>query len=228
MPQDNNQTVRRLSDNVYQYLSEGISSGRWKTGDKLPSEAELCLELQASRSTVRSAIERLNGLGLVQSYQGKGTFVSNAVPREHAETMLHINGANRLDVFEFRKIIESQSAALAAMRATVADVEALEQSILAMAEANTLREIAGADMRFHQLIAKCSGNMIIQGVFEVLQPTYAEMFMTNVTHMHKAGVMQHREILLAIQQRNMEEARKRMLEHIDEAMRAVCSIDAPQ
>lgn len=50
----------------------------------------------------------------------------------------------------------------------------------------------------------------------MLQPTYAEMFMTNVTHMRKVGVMQHREILLAIQQRNMEEARKHMLEHIDE------------
>ena len=164
----------------------------------------------------------------MQSFQGKGTFVSNAMPREHAEAMLHINGANRLDVFEFRKIIESQSAALAAMRATAEDVEALEQSILDMAEGNSLREIASADMRFHQLIAKCSGNMIIQGVFEVLQPTYAEMFMTNVAHMHKAGVMQHREILLAIQQRNMEEARKRMLEHIDDAMRAVCSVEAPQ
>ena len=223
MAQEMRQSPRRLSDSVYGYLVDGINSGRWRTGDKLPSEAELCLELNASRSTVRSAIERLNGLGLVQSFQGKGTFVSNAVPREHAEAMLHINGASRLDVFEFRKIIESQSAALAAMRATSADVKELEDCILGMAEGSTLREIADQDMRFHQLIARCSGNMIIQGMYEVMYPTYAEMFMTNVAHMHKHGVTQHRQILLAIQSRNMEEARRRMLEHIDDAMRAVCS-----
>lgn len=216
---------KRLSDSVYQYLADGISAGRWRTGDKLPSEAELCQELDASRSTVRSAIERLNGLGLVQSFQGKGTFVSNLVPREHAEAVLHINGASRLDVFEFRKIIESESVALAAIRATAEDVAELEKSILAMAGADTLRDIAEHDMHFHQLIARCSGNMIIQGIYDVMRPTYAEMFMTNVTHMHKFGVTQHREILLAIQRRNMDAARRCMLEHIDDAMRAVCTLD---
>lgn len=223
MGQNPPQGARHLSDSVYEYLTSGINSGRWKTGDKLPSEAELCQTLQASRSTVRSAIERLNGLGLVQSHQGKGTFVRNALPREHAEAMLHINGANRLDVFEFRKILESETAALAAMRATAEDVDELEESIRGMVEGEALEDIARQDMRFHEVLARCSGNMIIQGVFEVLHPTYAEMFMTNVTHMHKAGVGQHRQILLAIQRRDMQAARQAMLNHIDDAMRAVCS-----
>ncbi len=226
MTQHAPQSPKRLSDRVYQYLADGISAGRWKTGDKLPSEAELCLELDASRSTVRSAIERLNGLGLVQSFQGKGTFVSNSVPREQAEAALHISGTNRLDVFEFRKIIESESAALAAIRATAEDVAEIEKSIQDMMAGDTTEEIAAHDMRFHQLIARCSGNMIIQGIFDVMQPTYSEMFMTNVSHMHKAGVLHHRQILLAIQSRNMDAARRCMLEHIDDAMRALCSSEA--
>ena len=219
------QSPGRLSDSVYQYLADGISTGRWKTGDKLPSEAELCLELNASRSTVRSAIERLTGLGLVQSFQGKGTFVNNKVPREHAAAALRINSATRLDVFEFRKIIESESVALAAIRATAGDVEEIEKSITDMAEAETDRETAEYDLRFHQLIARCSGNMIIRGIFDVLKPTYVEMFMLNISHMKKTGLRYHRQILLAIQSRDMEEARRLMLEHIDEAMRAVCSTD---
>lgn len=226
MRQNAPQSLRRLSDSAYQYLVDGISSGRWKTGDKLPSEAELCRELDASRSTVRSAIERLIGLGLAQSFQGKGTFVSNNVPREHAEALLHINGASRLDVFEFRKIIESESAALTAIRATAEDVSEIEESISDMTQATSDAETAEADMRFHQLIARCSGNMIIQGIFDVLKPTYSEMFMQNVLHMKKAGVYFHRQIFLAIQSRDMEEARRHMLEHIDDAMRAVCSNEA--
>ncbi len=225
MRQNAPQSLKRLSDSVYQYLADGISSGRWKTGDKLPSEAELCRELDASRSTVRSAIERLIGLGLAQSFQGKGTFVSNNIPREHAEAVLHINGASRLDVFEFRKIIESESAALAAIRATAVDVAEIEASIADMAQAVTDMETAEADMRFHQLIARCSGNVIIQRIFDVMRPTYSEMFMQNVFHMKKTGVYFHRQIFLAIQSRDMEEARRHMLEHIDDAMRTICSID---
>lgn len=226
MTQGTEQFPKRLSDSVYQYLADGISTGRWKTGDKLPSEAELCQELEASRSTVRSAIERLNGLGLVQSFQGKGTFVSNSMPREHAEAALHINSASRLDIFEFRKIIESESAALTAIRATASDVAEIEKSIASMSSAQTNEEIAEHDMRFHELIARCSGNMIIQGVFDVLRSSYAEMFMKNVEHMNKAGVLHHRQILLAIQSRDMEAARRCMLEHIDDTMRAVCSAEA--
>ena len=51
------------TDQVFDHLSQGIASGRWKPGDKLPSEAELCRQLGASRVTVRSAISRLTGLG---------------------------------------------------------------------------------------------------------------------------------------------------------------------
>ena len=222
MPHNTTDPVRRLSDSVFDYLMNGIEAGRWSTGDKLPSEAQLCLELEASRSTVRSAIERLNGLGRVRSYRGKGTFVCDAVPRLPREAMLRVDGANRMDVFEFRKIIESESAALAAMRATATDAEALEQCILAMAEGRTLKEVAEQDLRFHQLIARCSGNAIIQAVFEVMRPAYADMFMTNVAQMHKAGVLYHRRILLAIQSRDMQAARQHMLDHVDDAMRAVC------
>ena len=56
-------------DIVYEYLSQNIKSGFWKTGDKLPSEADLCSLLNVSRVSVRSALGRLSALGLVQSKQ---------------------------------------------------------------------------------------------------------------------------------------------------------------
>ena len=211
-----------MSDTVYNYLSDGIRTGRWKIGDKLPSEAQLCRELDTSRTTVRGAIERLNGLGLAQSIRGKGTFVRRPKPNEHVAELLHMDGASRMDVFEFRKIIESESAALVAMRATAADVEALEKTILGMANGRSQKEVAKQDMEFHYLIASLSGNQIIKSVFEMLRPTYAGMFMTNVAQLHKAGVLHHRNILLAIQSRDMNAARQFMLEHLDDTMRSVC------
>lgn len=209
------------SESAFQYLKEGIRSGKWKKGEKLPSEARICQELNISRTSVRSAVGRLAGLGLVQSLQGKGTFViADEAPRDPAS--LQIQDSSLLDIYEFRKIIESESAALAAIRATASDIQALEETITLMAQGKTMEEVAEKDMQFHYLIARASGNKVIQEVFDMTRDTYEKMFRISVAQMHNAGVSHHRRILLAIQTRDMENARKYMLEHLENTMWIVC------
>lgn len=208
------------TESAVEYLTEQISSGRWRPGDKLPSETQLCATLGASRVTVRSAIGRLVGLGLVQSHQGKGTFV--CIPTmSYTTPMLPIQNADRLSVFEFRKIIESESAALAAIRATSADVHAMSESIVGMEQGKSEQEIADRDMAFHELIARASGNEVIYHVFQLMRDTYDRMFEDNVVHVGKAGIEHHRHILLAIQTRDMEAARRSMVEHLDDTIRSL-------
>ena len=209
-----------VTDGVFQYLQEGISSGRWKPGDKLPSEAELCRELSASRVSVRNAIGRLAGLG--QSLQGKGTFVRTPPASGLLNTTLYLPSTDRLNVFEFRKIIESESAALAAIRATSADVQAMEESIVQMGSGASDPDVAEQDLAFHQLIAKASGNEIILQVFQAMRSIYSRMFEENVALLGKVGSEHHRRILLAVQTRDMQTARQCMLEHLDDTMRAIC------
>lgn len=210
-----------VTDGVVDYLTDAISSGQWKPGDRLPSEAQLCAQLGVSRITVRSAIGQLAALGLVQSQQGKGTFVcspsmSVSIP------LLPLQNADRLSVFEFRKIIESESAALAAIRASSFDVQALEESIVGMEKDPSDKGVAEQDMVFHALIAQATGNEVIQRVFQMMQETYTRMFEDNVIHLGKAGAEHHRRILLAIQTRDMAAARQCMLEHLDDTMRSIC------
>lgn len=211
-----------VTDGVFQYLQEGITSGRWKPGDKLPSEAELCRELSASRVSVRNAIGRLAGLGLAQSLQGKGTFVRTPPASGLLNTTLYLPSTDRLNVFEFRKIIESESAALAAIRATSADVQAMEESIVQMESGSSDPDVAGQDLTFHQLIAQASGNEIILQVFQAMRSIYSRMFEENVALLGRVGSEHHRRILLAIQTRDMQTARQCMLEHLDDTMRAIC------
>jgi len=215
------QKAATATDAVVDYLTNGITSGQWKPGDKLPSEAQLCATLGASRITVRSAIGRLAGLGLVQSQQGRGTFVcspsvAGAIP------LLPIQNADRLSVFEFRKIIESESAALAAIRASSSDVQALEESIVGMERSHSEQSVAEFDLMFHNLIAQSTRNEVIYRVFQMMQETYNRMFEDNVGHVGKAGAEHHRRILLAIQTRDMEAARQHMLNHLDDTMRSIC------
>lgn len=210
-----------VTDGVVDYLTDAISSGQWKPGERIPSEAQLCTLLGVSRITVRSAIGQLAALGLVQSQQGKGTFVcspsvSQSIP------LLPMQNADRLSVFEFRKIVESESAALTAIRASSLDVQALEESIVGMEQATTDKKVAEYDMVFHALIAQATGNEVIQRVFQMMQETYSRMFEDNVSHLGKAGVEHHRRILLAVQTRDMNAARQNMLEHLDDTMRSLC------
>ena len=63
---------------VYATLRRQIEAGRWKPGDRLPSEAELVRTFDASRITVGRAVRDLQSAGLVQRRAGSGTYVAGA------------------------------------------------------------------------------------------------------------------------------------------------------
>ena len=215
-----NQKDASAVDTVYKYLFQNIRNGTWKPGDRIPSEADLCSILNVSRVSVRSALGRLSALGLVQSRQGKGTFVSDPPPESQAPAMRFQN-LDRLSLFEFRRIIERESAALAALRATTEDVLAMQDSIYKMEHSETEQEIAEQDLRFHALIAKATGNEIIQHVSRIAEEAYMHMFMENVAQMGSMGTAHHRQILLDIQVRDADAARQHMDAHLDETARII-------
>lgn len=65
-------------------LRENIDTGIWRIGEKLPSESELMQHFQASRSLIRNVLTKLNQEGLIESIQGKGSFIKN--PKIHVHT----------------------------------------------------------------------------------------------------------------------------------------------
>ena len=64
-------TQERIDDLVYRQLLDNIKTNVWKSGEKLPSENELCVQLNVSRISVRAAIQRLKSIGLVESRRGR-------------------------------------------------------------------------------------------------------------------------------------------------------------
>lgn len=211
-------------DSVFSYLQDGLAAGVWKAGDKLPSEKELCQKLQVSRMSVRSAIGKLVALGVVESYQGKGSYVRmppRQDPLSDIGPLIVPAHADRLSVFEFRKVVEGESAALAAIRATEEMARDMEQTIRAMEEGRSNDDIARQDLAFHFLVAKATGNEVIIRMFEILQDTYLTMFEENVSTLGKMGAAYHRRILMAIRTRDMQTARQCMLEHLDATMRGM-------
>ena len=69
-------TRQTLGQQVATQLAAMVTSGKWRTGERLPPEMELCKILHIGRSTLREALKSLAFVGLVQMRHGEGTFVA--------------------------------------------------------------------------------------------------------------------------------------------------------
>ncbi|WP_455138690.1 GntR family transcriptional regulator [Thermophilibacter sp.] len=74
----NDSSSAPLYQQIYEDIKSDIKSGKYKTGDRIPSEAELSQEYSVSRITVRRAIEDLCSDGYLSKKQGRGTFVGTS------------------------------------------------------------------------------------------------------------------------------------------------------
>ncbi len=218
---DGNHKKISVSDSVFIRLRKSIISGEWKPGDKIPSEHALCDELGVSRVSVRAALQRLASLGLIQSVQGKGTFVRNISGDQQINSImpfLTLSNPGRIDVFEFRRIVEVESAGIAASRADAGMVRMMYDATDKMERATDRGEITEYDMEFHRLIAEATRNEIITKVYDVLYETYLSLLRENVTLLGSTGAEYHRKIASAIETRNSELAKAMMTEHINETL----------
>ena len=206
-------------DRVAEMLKEEINNGNLKPGEKLLSEVELCDKYKVSRTTIRSAIHTLAVEGLIDTYQGKGSFVNKHIQLGSNSQQVFSNlSASRIDMFEFRRMFEAESAALAAIRADEQTVDMLKNSVMKMQMARTTKEAAEQDMDFHYIIAQATQNAIMPEVFNTLRSAYSKMFYENVKLRGNEGYKEHLQIISAIESRNPNGARRYMEEHLNNSM----------
>ena len=201
---------KSIADTVADELQRAISAGKYRPGDRLPSENQLCAQLGVSRVSVRAALARLQSLG---------SFVcraSGAAPLRQMVPFAALTKLDRVNVMEFRRIVEVESAALAADRADAAMVRSMFSACEAMARAETTADIAAWDMEFHRLVAEATRNEIIIKVFDVLRPTYQALLEGNVRQLGALGAAAHRRITEAIELRRPDKARQAMLGHLND------------
>src|SRR5580700_5579656 len=147
--------VRRetVMDMVARKIEQLVRCGELKAGDRLPPEPQLAQRLDVSRSSLREALKGLMYLGLIKSRAGDGTYIQSSLTRvlnQHFQWMILLNEVKHLEIYELRKIIEPDVAALAAKRATRADIERLEAALEGMAEGRGNPKVFHAfDIRFH-------------------------------------------------------------------------------
>lgn len=174
-----------LAQRVVAGVKDKIFAGDLPPGHKLPSEAELIDEFGVSRTVVREAVTRLRAEGLVETFQGRGSFVL-AVPEPTSFTVESAairSHHDVLDMIDFRLGIECEAAALAAARVTATGADAV-RTALAEFTAAAPEDAVEADFRFHRAVAAVSGNRFYLDLLDSLGPMMIMLARTRLGDAH--------------------------------------------
>lgn len=217
--------VEKTKD-LHEDMRSWILRGQYLRGSRLPTEAELSSRYELSRSAVREVVAQLKAEGLVASRQGSGLFVV-ARPTTALDAPNFVNNfSDMIALFDFRMLIETESAALAASKRSESDIERIE------AKSRNLQEVfrnggqgTQEDFDFHLQIAKTSGNKFLLSSILALQ--------TGVIFSAKLGqktsdlprflqskqvTQEHAAIIEAIRSADGTQARAAMQAHIEASL----------
>jgi GntR family transcriptional regulator, transcriptional repressor for pyruvate dehydrogenase complex len=222
---------RSQTDVVIEAVKAMLRDGTLRAGDRLPIERELATRLGVSRGSLREAVRALSALGVLESRQGAGTYVTALDPAAmlspigfFAELLEPSSAAELLAV---RRVLEAESVALAAPRLTEEELAELE-SILARVDGMLSEEDEDhgavdpernieADVAFHSLIARASGNSALAGLIDNLSSrTVRARLWRSVSQRDsiRTAHQQHRAILADLVARDPDRARVRMTVHL--------------
>ena len=202
--------VRSVVELAYDELRAMIVDGRLQPGARV-GQAELADALGISRGSVREALRRLAGDGMVEFEVNRGFFVADV-------------GLERvLERLEARLLLEPGVARLAAERHTNADLDALRRTVVAERTARTAAAAHDASRAFHTALVACARNDALIRIFDALwiadvgrrllasrrsQPDWQE-----------ADVAEHEELLEAVEAGDGDRAEALMRAHVESAWR---------
>ena len=219
--------TKRLYEEIVEQIKHLITDGRLKPGDKLLAERELADQFQVSRASVREAIRTLEMLGVIDIRPGEGTFVRRTGADEIIRPLamfLAVERNSLLDMFEMRRIFETATAALAAERAGIEELDQINAALEKMQESLNVQDPEKGqefDAAFHYAVAEATHNSLLSKLFRTVSEEFAkansvarrQLYQGNAANAQKI-IDQHREIFDAIRTHSPQAASQAMLKHL--------------
>lgn len=213
------------TDVVLNGITAMITAGEITAGSRLPIEKKLAQRLGVSRSSLREGVRALCLMGVLETRQGDGTYVTSldsSLLLAPLSLMVALQTPeHRADLHAVRRVLESEAAsraalhidesALAAARVVLDELEPL------ISEAKNYEALIEADISFHNVIARASGNAALAALIEALanRTVRARVWMGS----HSEGQVErahfeHRGILAALESHEPDRARLLMNHHL--------------
>jgi GntR family transcriptional repressor for pyruvate dehydrogenase complex len=211
----------RLYEQIVRQIEESVQKGTLKEGDQLPAERELAQQFGVSRTAVREAIKALHEKGLVDAFPGRGTFITSGQSNSMRQSLDRILKSGQADgaahLVEIREILESEIAALAAVRADEEDLATMREAVAVMDNAGQDADAyIEADLDFHLALAEAAANPFVLSLIDSIVGLLREQRLRTfyVDGGPVRGQVHHKRILAAVQCRDEQGAREAMQAHL--------------
>lgn len=237
-----NEVIRQIENNII--------SGKLKIGSKLPSERELAKMLEVSRPVVRESLILLKEKGLIDMIPRKGNYINDyrikgSLPILESLISFQSNVNNKIEnellesLLQTRKLIECETASLAAVYRKIEDIEKLkiineeEYKTFDRLFSNNLKEIklnqiVELDFSFHHCVAIASGNSVypllinsFKNVYTYLTSTFFNSIIENIKinpeiiEQYKFVIERHGEIIVHIEKKDSKNCKNTMLKLLE-------------
>jgi DNA-binding FadR family transcriptional regulator len=203
-----------------QTLLANLREARWQPGERLPTERTMCALYQVGRSTVRRVLGEMKAMGLITQTVGRGTFVAAQAPEQVSLAAPGDVGISPAELMEARLIFEPGLIELAVRNGTAADFAELETCCRNGEAAQALAQFEHWDDAFHRSLAATTHNGFVVSVFALI---------SRVRDAGEWGLLkqrsalpeqwveyrrEHRAVLNALRQRDAEQAREALVQHL--------------
>jgi GntR family transcriptional repressor for pyruvate dehydrogenase complex len=209
---------RRLYEQLAARLLDYVEVTGMHVGDRLPSERDLAAALQVSRASVRQATIALEVRGTLEVRHGDGIYL-RSLPNDAAHAMELTTKQHRLPaILEAREALETQLAALAAVRRTAAEVAAMDEALDIMSadiDAGGVGE--DGDRMFHEAITRAARSPLLADFMAGLAVPISETRRSSLGEpgRPRRSLRAHVKILEAIRRGDAAAARQAMRRHVN-------------
>lgn len=199
-----------------------LQGGQWRSGERLPTERALSEQFRLSRGSVRKVLQELRERGLISQTVGSGTYVT-----EQASVLLKgstqgdpAQQTSPAELMEARVALEPAILEMVVGNATPADFRRMEECCDRAEGATALEEFEHWDGMLHEAIADAAHNSFVSSVFRLMnqvrsQTEWGALKRRSVTPERRAHYQQeHRELVRAIQARDLDLARSISAGHL--------------
>lgn len=212
----------RVSDEVFKQLYAMIRNGTYQTGDSLPNERVLSEQFQVSRASVREALRTLETMGMIESLVGVSG--GNFVKKVDIETIIspfidfiHSEQQTLLEIMEYRLVLETEIARIAAERRTDDDLIRIRKSLELMEQSVKEGGIGLlGDNTFHEEISRATHNQMFVHMLSVAKTLLSKTRETSLSlkGVPETGIKHHWAIFRAIEAGDPEKAANAMRNHL--------------
>lgn len=202
-----------IVEQVMSRIKELISSGKYKPGDKIPTEQELSEIFGVGRSSIREAVKIFNYLGVLKSQTAKGTYVqerskiskealtwSLLLGNDDIEEMIDLRGA--IEMWAMIKLYNDIKSGKPDAVDTIISLESIVEAMFQAADRKDKKKLVEYDFTFHHKILAGCGNNLFLSLFETLRSfLYKEIENSQMRYKDLKKIPEeHKTILNALKQ----------------------------